>query len=206
MNEEHSYISFTLHQKRCLYFSFLQSSFLFSASSLLETEQGPLLSSMELLRHLLWWLNLSSCILCKKLNPSSQEVSRFLGRCTLAYQFHFSLHQPSLSLSNSSLTLPLRAQPSLSGRCPFFRMLLLGILIPIFHVSSLVSLVEIKHQLTTLWKRAPRKISFLRAFSGHVFTLNFVGSLWPISISPISIAKNCCFFSKRCYSGVGLFL
>ena len=173
MNEEHSYILFTLHQKRCLYFSFLQSSFLFSASSLLETEQGPLLSSMELLRHLLWWLNLSSCILCKKLNSSSQEVSGFLGRCTLAYQFHFSLHQPSLSLSNSSLTLPQRAQPSLSGRCPFFRMLLLGILIPIFHVSSLVSLVEIKHQLTHSLEESSQEDIVSQGFFWTCFHIKF---------------------------------
>ena len=40
----------------------------------------------------------------KELNPFSQKVSRFPGRCALAYKFHFMLHHPSLGLSNSSLT------------------------------------------------------------------------------------------------------
>ena len=41
----------------------------------------------------------------KEFNPSSQESARFSGRCTLAYNFHFILHHPSLGLSNSSITL-----------------------------------------------------------------------------------------------------
>ena len=41
----------------------------------------------------------------KELNPSSQEDTRFSGRCTLAYNFHFILRHPSLGLSNSSITL-----------------------------------------------------------------------------------------------------
>ena len=45
----------------------------------------------------------------KELHLSSQEDTRFLGRCTLAYTFHFILHHPSFGLSNSSLTLQYRA-------------------------------------------------------------------------------------------------
>ena len=41
----------------------------------------------------------------KELNPSSQEDSRFSGRCTSAYIFYFILRHSSLRLSNSSLTL-----------------------------------------------------------------------------------------------------
>ena len=41
----------------------------------------------------------------KELSPSSQEVVRFSGRCTLACNFHFILCHPSLGLSDSSLTL-----------------------------------------------------------------------------------------------------
>ena len=41
----------------------------------------------------------------KELNPSSQEDAHFSGRCSLACNFHFILHHPSLGLSNSSLTL-----------------------------------------------------------------------------------------------------
>ena len=38
----------------------------------------------------------------KELNPSSQEDTRFLGRCTsLAYHFHFILRHPSLGLSTA---------------------------------------------------------------------------------------------------------
>ena len=51
----------------------------------------------------------------KEPNTSSQEDTRFSGRCTLAYNFHFILRHPSLELSNSSFTrlvnsptLPLR--------------------------------------------------------------------------------------------------
>ena len=41
----------------------------------------------------------------KELNSSSQEDSHFSERCTLAYDFHFIMHHPSLGLSNRSLTL-----------------------------------------------------------------------------------------------------
>ena len=48
-----------------------------------------------------------------------------------------SLRHPSLGLSNSSLTLRQRAQPFLSGRCPFFRALHLGIQFSLHPASSL---------------------------------------------------------------------
>ena len=57
----------------------------------------------------------------KSSTPSSQEDVRFSGRFTLAYNFHFTLGNPSLAFSNSSLTLHSRAQLLLSRRCPFFR-------------------------------------------------------------------------------------
>ena len=41
----------------------------------------------------------------KELNPSSQEAAHISGRCTSAYNFNFIRRQPSLGLSNSSLTL-----------------------------------------------------------------------------------------------------
>ena len=40
----------------------------------------------------------------KELNASSQEDTRFSGRCTSAYSFHFILRHSSLGLSNSSIT------------------------------------------------------------------------------------------------------
>ena len=73
----------------------------------------------------------------KELSPSSQEDARFSGRCTLAYNFYFTLRHPSLGLNNSSLTLRQRAQRFLSGRCPFFRVLHLGIKFSLHPASSL---------------------------------------------------------------------
>ena len=73
----------------------------------------------------------------KELNPSSQEDARFSGRCTSAYNFYFILRHPSLGLSNSSLTLRQRAQPFLSGKCPFFRALHLGIQFSLHPAPSL---------------------------------------------------------------------
>ena len=57
----------------------------------------------------------------KSSTPSSQEDTRFSERSILAYNFHFTLGNPSLGLSNSSLTLCSRAQFLLSRICPFFR-------------------------------------------------------------------------------------
>ena len=63
----------------------------------------------------------------------------------LFYFLHFScsysshsLHHPSLALSSSSLTFRLGAQPFLSGRCPFFRALHLGIQFSFHPASSLL--------------------------------------------------------------------
>ena len=72
-------------------------------------------------------LGLSNSSITLRLNPSSQEDTRFSGRCTLVYNFHFILRHPSLGLNKISLTFWQRAQPFLSGRCPFFRVLHLGI-------------------------------------------------------------------------------
>ena len=79
----------------------------------------------------------------KKLNPSSQEDARFSGRCTLAYNFSFILRHPSLGLNNSSLTLRQRAQPFLSGRCPFFRALHLGIKFLLYPALSLFGIQQL---------------------------------------------------------------
>ena len=57
----------------------------------------------------------------KEINPFSQEDARFSGRWTLTCWFHFIQRHTSLVLSNSSLTIRWRAQPFLSGRCPFLR-------------------------------------------------------------------------------------
>ena len=73
----------------------------------------------------------------KELNLSSQEDAWFSGRCTLAYNFHFIQRHPSLGPSSSSFTLRKRGQPFLSGRCPFFRALHLGIQFSLHPVSSL---------------------------------------------------------------------
>ena len=57
----------------------------------------------------------------KKLNSSPQEDARFWRRCTLAYKFHFILRHHFLGLSNSLLTLRLRAHPFLSRKIMFLR-------------------------------------------------------------------------------------
>ena len=57
----------------------------------------------------------------KRLNPSPQEDARFSRHCTLAYKFHFILRHPFLGLSNSLLTLRLRAHPFLSEKIMFLR-------------------------------------------------------------------------------------
>ena len=80
-----------------------------------------------------------------ELNSSSQEDARFSGRGTLAYNFYLILRHPSLGLNNSSLTLRQRAQPFLSGRCPFFRMLHLDIKFSLHPASFLFG---IQQQLT----------------------------------------------------------
>ena len=82
-------------------------------------ELNPPLRKMPVFQGVVSWHTIftSSCVIPlwdsatahspsgKKLNPSSQGDARFSGRCTLAYNFHFILHHPSLGLSNSSLTL-----------------------------------------------------------------------------------------------------
>ena len=97
----------------------------------------------------------------KELNPSSQGDARFSGRWTLAYNFHFILRHPSLGLNNSSLTLRQRAQPFLSGRCPFFRVLHLGIKFSLHPASSLFGTQQ---QLT----HPPVKSSTLPLSTNHV--------------------------------------
>ena len=116
----------------------------------------------------------------KELNPSSQEDARFSGRCTSAYNFHFILRHPSLGLSNSSLTLRQRAQPFLSGRCPFFRALHLGIQFSLHPASSLFGTQQ---QLT----HPPLKSSNFPLLKNHVsqgllfvnvLTLSCLSYLW----------------------------
>ena len=68
-----------------------------------------------------------------------QNVYTFLFyflRLSCSYSSH-SRHHPSLGLSTSSLTLRKRAQTFLSGRCPFFRALHLGIQLSLHPASSL---------------------------------------------------------------------
>ena len=105
----------------------------------------------------------------------------------LFYFLHFScsysshsLHHPSLALSSSSLTFRLGAQPFLSGRCPFFRALHLGIQFS-FHPAS--SLFGTQQQLT----HPPVKSSNFPLLKNHVsqgllfvnvLTLSCLGSLW----------------------------
>ena len=98
---------------------------------------------------------------CKELNLSTEEDTRFSGRCTLAYNFYFILYHPSLELSNSSLTLQYRAQAFLSGKCPFFRALHLGIQISFCPASSLFGT---QRQLT----HSPLRSSSLPLWKNHV--------------------------------------
>ena len=97
----------------------------------------------------------------KELNPSSQEDALFSGRCTLAYNSYFILRHPSLELNNSSLTLRQRAQPFFSGRCPFFRVLHLGMKF-LLHPAS--SFFGTQQQLT----HPPVKVSTLPLSTNHV--------------------------------------
>ena len=106
-------------------------------------------------------LGLSNSSITLRLNPSSQEDTRFSGRCTLVYNFHFILRHPSLGLNKISLTFWQRAQPFLSGRCPFFRELHLGIKF-LLHPAS--SLFETQQQLT----HPPVKSSTLPFSTNHV--------------------------------------
>ena len=159
-------LSYVKLHETCLYFPFpfsssvLQSFFLFPASSLFGTQQQlthpPVKSStlpvreMAVFQGVAPWHKIftSSCVIPlwdsatahshsgKELNPSSQEDSRFSGRCTLTYNFYFILRHPSSGLKNSSLTLRQRAQPFLSGICPFFRVLQLGIKFSLHPASS----------------------------------------------------------------------
>ena len=119
----------------CLYFPFLfsssvlQSFFSFPTSSLFGTQQQlnhpPVKNStlslrkMPVFQGVAPWHKIltSSCVIPlwdsatahslsgKEFNPSSQENVRFSEYYTLAYNFHFILHHPSLGLSNSSITL-----------------------------------------------------------------------------------------------------
>ena len=63
----------------------------------------------------------------KEHKSSSQDDAHFSGHCNLVSWFYFTHCHLSLRLSTSSLTLWQGAQPLLSGRCPFFRALNLGI-------------------------------------------------------------------------------
>ena len=68
-----------------------------------------------------------------------QDVHTFLFYFLYLSCSHSShtLCHPSFGLSTSSLTLLYRAQPFLSGRCPFFRVLHIGKLISFYPTSSL---------------------------------------------------------------------
>ena len=74
----------------------------------------------------------------KEFNPSSQEDARVSGRCSLAYNFNFILHHPSLGLSKCSLTLWSRAHLFLSGRIIFLRAHCCVIFSPVWALFDLV--------------------------------------------------------------------
>ena len=129
------FLYINLYQTNCLYFPFLfpssafQLFFSLSASSLFGTQQQltylPVKSSTFPLRKMSIFQGVAhrqtnitlSCVSPLwdsatahspsgiELNPSSQEDTRFSGRSTSAYTFHFILRHPSLGLSNRSLTL-----------------------------------------------------------------------------------------------------
>ena len=101
-------------------------------------------------------------------------------RLSCSYSSH-SLHHPSLGLSNSSLTLRQRAQPFLSGRCPFFRALHLGIQF-LLHPAS--SLFGTQQQLTyPPVKNSTLPLRKMPVFQGvppwhKIFTSSCVIPLW----------------------------
>ena len=144
---------------------------------------------------------------CKELNPSSQEDARFSGRCTLAYHFHFILRHPSLGLSNSSLTLPVKSSSFLSGRCPFFRALHLGIPFS-FHPAS--SFFGTQQQLThSPVKSCNLPLRKMPVFQGVVpwhtiFTASCVIPLWDSATAHSSSGKELISSSleESCFSGL----
>ena len=117
----------------------------------------------------------------KEFNPSSREDAHSSGRCTSTYNFYFILHHPSLGLSNSSLTLRKRARLFLSGRCPFFRALYLGIKFSLHPVSSLFGTQQ---QLTYPPVKSStlplRKMSVSQGVAPRhtIFTSSYIIPLW----------------------------
>ena len=143
----------------------------------------------------------------KELNPSSQGDARFSGRCTLAYNFHFILRHPSLGLNNSSLTLRQRAQPFLSGRCPFFRALHLGIKFSLHPASSLFGTQQ---QLThPPVKSSTLPLRKMPVFQGlapwhKIFTSSCVIPLWDSATAhpPSGKELNPSSFNQSCFLGL----
>ena len=68
------------------------------------------------------------------INQDAYTFIFYFHRLSCSHTSH-SLRYRSLELSTSSLTLRQRAHPFLSGRCPFFRSLYLGILFPRYPTS-----------------------------------------------------------------------
>ena len=100
-------------------------------------------------------------------------------RLPCSYYSH-SLHHRPLGLSTSSLTLQCRAQTFLSGRCPFFRALHLGIQFSVHSTSSLFGTQpRLTHPLVKssnfplLKNHASQGLLFV-----NVLTLSCLGSLW----------------------------
>ena len=112
-----------------------------------------------------------------------QDIYTFLFyflRVSCSHSSH-SLHHPSLGPSISSLTLRQRAQPFLSGRRLFLRVLHLGILISLYPASSLFGLST---SSLILRQRAQiilsRKCPFFRALHfdmliSHILRHHFFG-------------------------------
>ena len=111
-----------------------------------------------------------------------------------------SLCYPSLGLSNSSLTLWLRAQPFLSGRCPFFRALHLGIKFSLHPASFLFGTQQhlthppVKSSTLPLRKVAPQHT---------IFTSYCIISLWDSATahSPSSKELNLSSQEDACFLG-----
>ena len=112
-----------------------------------------------------------------------QDVYTFLFYFLFLSYSHssHSPRHPSLGLSTSSLTFRQRAQPFLSGRCPFFRALHIGKLISLYPAWSLFGT---QHQLTHIpVKSSTLPLRIMPVFQGVThrqsnFTLSYVIPLW----------------------------
>ena len=118
-----------------------------------------------------------------------------------------SLRHPSLGLNSSSLTLRQRAQPFLSGRCPFFRALHLGIKFSLHPASSLFGTQQ---QLThPPVKSSTLPLRKMPVFQGvapwhKIFTSSSVIPLWDSATAhpPSGKELNTSSFNQSCFLGL----